>query len=151
MILFFGLIAVPVTHFVQLSVGGVAWEQVPWLPALGVGFVINNLLVVNNHRDMETDARAGKRTLVVRFGKGFGVGLYFLAVVFAMLIFPLQEDGLQAAMFLLPGGLFFTHRLNQAKAPRDYTVVFAGTATLTLLYGTASVGGVLWQNSSGIP
>ena len=98
---------------------------------------------------METDARAGKRTLVVRFGKGFGVGLYFLAVVFAMLIFPLQEDGLRAAMLLLPAGLFFTHRLNQAKASRDYTVVFAGTAALTLLYGVAGVGSVLWLSSSG--
>mgnify|MGYP001223549365 FL=1 len=148
-ILFFGLIAVPVTHFVQLSVAGAAWEQIPWMPAIGVGLVINNLLVVNNHRDMETDARAGKRTLVVRFGKGFGVGLYFLAVVLAMLIFPLQEDGLRAAMLLLPAGLFFTHRLNQAKAPRDYTVVFAGTAALTLLYGVAGVGSVLWLSSSG--
>ena len=143
-VLFFGLIAVTVTHFVQLSVAGFLWEQAPWVPAIAVGLVINNLLVVNNHRDMDTDAKAAKRTLIVRFGRGFGVCLYFMAILFAMLIFPLQEDGLFAALFLLPVGLFFTHRLKRAQAPRDYSIVFAGTAILAFLYGVAVVVRLVW-------
>tara|TARA_Y100001934_G_scaffold281628_1_gene392012 strand:- start:1100 stop:1981 length:882 start_codon:yes stop_codon:yes gene_type:complete len=143
-LLFFGLIAVTVTHFVQLSVAGLSWDQAPWVPAIAVGLVINNLLVVNNHRDMDTDAEAAKRTLIVRFGRGFGVCLYFMAILFAMLIFPLQEDGLFAALFLLPIGLFFTHRLKRARSPRDYSIVFAGTAALALLYGVAATVSLFW-------
>jgi 1,4-dihydroxy-2-naphthoate octaprenyltransferase len=149
-LLFFGLIAVSVTHFVQLRVAGAAWEQVPWLPALGVGLIINNLLVVNNHRDADTDRRAGKGTLVVRFGRPFGVASYLLAVVFATLVFPLQEDGLRAALFLLPVGLFFTHRLAKTSDPRDYAFVFAGTAALVFLYGLACVASALWLSPAGI-
>jgi 1,4-dihydroxy-2-naphthoate octaprenyltransferase len=36
-----------------------------------VGLLTANILVVNNYRDVETDRRAGKRTLVVRWGRGF--------------------------------------------------------------------------------
>jgi 1,4-dihydroxy-2-naphthoate octaprenyltransferase len=66
--LFFGLVAVGGTYFVQS--GRVSWTAlaagVP-VGALGVA-----LLAVNNTRDAVTDAAAGKRTLVVRFGAGFG-------------------------------------------------------------------------------
>jgi 1,4-dihydroxy-2-naphthoate octaprenyltransferase len=44
------------------------------------------VLVVNNVRDRETDVRAGKRTLAVRFGRTFGVVEYLvlLAAAYAM-------------------------------------------------------------------
>lgn len=61
---FFGLVAVSGTVYVQL---------LQWLPeavwaGAGVGAVSTALLVVNNLRDIETDRRAGKRTLAVRLG-----------------------------------------------------------------------------------
>ena len=61
---FFGPIAVGGTHYVQaLSLSPVALAA-----ALPVGALVTALLVVNNLRDIETDARAGKRTLAVRIG-----------------------------------------------------------------------------------
>ena len=69
---FFGLVAVTVTYFVQA--GRVSREAV--LAAVPVGLLTANILVVNNYRDMETDAAAGKRTLVVKFGRGFARGQY---------------------------------------------------------------------------
>ncbi|HEY4159219.1 MAG TPA: 1,4-dihydroxy-2-naphthoate polyprenyltransferase [Polyangiaceae bacterium] len=63
--LFFGVIAVCGTAFVELG-------RMPWLSlwaALPVGALATAILVVNNLRDRETDARAGKRTLAVRFGR----------------------------------------------------------------------------------
>jgi 1,4-dihydroxy-2-naphthoate octaprenyltransferase len=63
--LFFGLVAVNGSYFVQL-------EQLDWLPfllSIPVGFLATAILVVNNIRDLDTDSRAGKRTLAVRLGR----------------------------------------------------------------------------------
>ena len=48
-----------------------------WTVPLGIGFLINNLLVVNNYRDWKTDRDVGKKTLVVLLGKKFGLLLLF--------------------------------------------------------------------------
>lgn len=62
--IFFGLIAVGATTYVQTGVFGLEALVV----GTGVGGLAANILVVNNYRDVETDAKAGKRTLVVRYG-----------------------------------------------------------------------------------
>ena len=64
---FFGLVAVMATYFVQA--GTVTTDA--WLIGAGIGGLATNILVVNNHRDIATDRKAGKRTLAVRFGEGF--------------------------------------------------------------------------------
>lgn len=64
---FFGLVAVCATYFVQAgTVTANAW----WLGG-GIGALSTNILVVNNYRDIETDRAANKRTLAVRFGRTF--------------------------------------------------------------------------------
>ncbi|HEY1334766.1 MAG TPA: UbiA family prenyltransferase, partial [Myxococcaceae bacterium] len=55
-----------------------------WPAALAVGAIGTMILVVNNLRDMETDARAGKQTLVVRFGRGFGRAEYLALLLLAL-------------------------------------------------------------------
>lgn len=64
---FFGLVAVGATYFVQA--GFVATDA--WLLGSAIGALSTNILVVNNYRDFETDRAAGKRTLVVRLGRTF--------------------------------------------------------------------------------
>ncbi len=64
--LFFGIVAVTGSYFVQV-------QQLPWqafVCAVPVGLLASAILVVNNVRDIETDRRAGKRTLAVRLGRG---------------------------------------------------------------------------------
>jgi len=63
--LFLGLVAVCGTVFVQS--GGVSSLAV--LCAVPLGALATAVLVVNNVRDVDTDRRAGKRTLAVRWGK----------------------------------------------------------------------------------
>lgn len=77
--LFFGFVAVCGTAFVQLG-------HVPTLAvwaALPIGAVTTNILVVNNLRDRYTDAKVGKHTLAVRFGRKGAlieyVSMYLLA------------------------------------------------------------------------
>jgi 1,4-dihydroxy-2-naphthoate polyprenyltransferase len=79
--IFFGLVAVGATYFVQT--GG--WTIDAFIVSVPVGLLAANILVVNNYRDVETDAAAGKRTLVVRFGRGAARGQFAgsLAVAFA--------------------------------------------------------------------
>ncbi|MDE0077597.1 MAG: 1,4-dihydroxy-2-naphthoate polyprenyltransferase [Caldilineaceae bacterium] len=62
--IFFGLAAVGGTYYVQA--GGLPLGTL--VAAAPVGFLITAILVVNNLRDIETDARAGKRTLAVMIG-----------------------------------------------------------------------------------
>jgi 1,4-dihydroxy-2-naphthoate octaprenyltransferase len=63
--LFFGLVAVNGSYYVQL-------EELDWLPfalSISIGCLVTAILVVNNLRDIDTDSRAGKRTLAVRIGR----------------------------------------------------------------------------------
>ena len=63
--LFFGIVAVAGSFFVQVRY--LDWEA--FALAVPVGLVAAGILVVNNVRDIETDRRAGKRTLAVRLGR----------------------------------------------------------------------------------
>ncbi|WP_435742895.1 1,4-dihydroxy-2-naphthoate polyprenyltransferase [Nocardioides sp. SYSU DS0663] len=67
---FFGLVAVLGTTYVQTG----TWDSDALLPSLvaatGIGALACAILVVNNLRDIPTDAVAGKRTLAVRLGAG---------------------------------------------------------------------------------
>ena len=63
--LFFGVVAVTGSYFVQRR--GLPWQA--FVLAVPVGLLIAAILVVNNARDIDTDRRAGKRTLAVRLGR----------------------------------------------------------------------------------
>jgi len=63
--LFFGVVAVSGSYFVQTE--ELRWEA--FALAVPVGLLAAAILVVNNIRDVDTDRRAGKRTLAVRLGR----------------------------------------------------------------------------------
>jgi 1,4-dihydroxy-2-naphthoate octaprenyltransferase len=63
--LFFGIVAVAGSYYVQRR--SLPWEA--FVLAVPVGLLIAAILVVNNVRDIESDRRAGKRTLAVRLGR----------------------------------------------------------------------------------
>ena len=63
--LFFGVVAVAGSYYAQVE--RLAWEA--FVLAVPVGLIAAAILVVNNTRDLETDRRAGKRTLAVRLGR----------------------------------------------------------------------------------
>jgi 1,4-dihydroxy-2-naphthoate polyprenyltransferase len=63
--LFFGIVAVAGSYFVQQE--KLEWEA--FALAVPVGLLAAAILVVNNVRDIDTDRRAGKRTLAVRLGR----------------------------------------------------------------------------------
>ncbi len=79
---FFGLVAVLGTTFVQTG----TLPTLGWICAVPVGGQATAILVVNNLRDIETDARAGKRTLAVRLGRSGARAEWALLVLGAYLV-----------------------------------------------------------------
>jgi 1,4-dihydroxy-2-naphthoate octaprenyltransferase len=83
--LFFGLVAVNGSYYVQL-------EELDALPlglSISIGFLATAIIVVNNVRDVETDRRAGKNTMAVRIGREAAVRLYGTLVTAAFVALPI--------------------------------------------------------------
>ena len=81
-LLFFGLVPVSATYFVQT--GEVTLPVL--LLSIGMGLATDCLLVVNNYRDREQDRTAGKRTIVVLLGERFAEWLYLALGILAVLL-----------------------------------------------------------------
>lgn len=97
--IFFGPVATCGTYYVQAGYIGASawWASVP------MGFLITAILVVNNYRDLETDQKGGKRTLVVRLGPSVARGEYFLLLTASLAVPPLMWlSGNYSAWMLLP-------------------------------------------------
>jgi 1,4-dihydroxy-2-naphthoate octaprenyltransferase len=80
--IFFGPVAVMGTAFVQLR----EWLPQAWWASVPVGCLAVAILVVNNYRDADTDRASGKRTLAVRFGRGFARFEYLAMLAIAFLL-----------------------------------------------------------------
>ncbi len=83
--LFFGVAAVTGSTFAQLK----EWPWEAFVLSVPVGLLAAAILVVNNVRDMDTDKRAGKRTLAVRLGRERARTVYGLMVYLAYAVAPL--------------------------------------------------------------
>jgi 1,4-dihydroxy-2-naphthoate octaprenyltransferase len=83
--LFFGVVAVAGSYFAQTE--DLAWEAL--VLAVPVGLLASAILVVNNVRDLETDRRAGKRTLAVRLGRERARRLFAAMIAGAFVSAPL--------------------------------------------------------------
>jgi 1,4-dihydroxy-2-naphthoate polyprenyltransferase len=81
---FFGIVAVAGSFFVQTK--HLHWEA--FALAVPVGLIASAILVVNNVRDMDTDRRAGKRTLAVRLGRERTRSMYAAMIYGAYLLAP---------------------------------------------------------------
>lgn len=131
---FFGLVAVCGTTYVQVgSVPALAlWSAVP------IGAIATAILVVNNLRDRVTDARAGKRTLAVRLGRGGTLAEYavLLAVAYAV---PGRLACTQPWRLLpvatLPLALIVVTRLARAATGPEFNRCLVATARLLIAFG----------------
>lgn len=135
--LFFGPVAVCGTYFVQAG----SLSEVAAAASVAPGLLITAILVVNNLRDIATDARAGKRTLAVRLGvRGSLVEYRLLLFIPYLLPFIFVASGVRGPLILLPLlSLPLAPRLARTLAVRHedgpaMNAALAGTARLALLY-----------------
>jgi 1,4-dihydroxy-2-naphthoate octaprenyltransferase len=133
---FFGFVAVCGTVFVQTG----AVPPLAWLAAVPVGAIATAVLVVNNVRDRETDVKAGKRTLAVRFGRRAGVGEYagLLALAYAAPVVAVVIMHRPLLVLLPLATLPMAIRLTRTLATTEGKALNAclvATAKLLLFYG----------------
>jgi 1,4-dihydroxy-2-naphthoate octaprenyltransferase len=82
--LFFGIVAVAGSYFVQAK--HLNWEA--FALAIPVGLIAAGILVVNNIRDIDSDRRAGKRTLAVRLGRQHTRVMFAVVIYLAYVLAP---------------------------------------------------------------
>jgi 1,4-dihydroxy-2-naphthoate octaprenyltransferase len=133
--LFFGLVAVAGTTFVHTH----AWSSLSLAAALPMGALSTAILVVNNLRDRETDARVGKRTLAVRLGRRGALAeyvfLFALSYVVPVALFAVGRLGAAVLLPLLtlPLAVVLLRRV-MAGQGRALNPLLGQTARLLLLF-----------------
>ncbi len=140
---FFGLVAVCGTAFVQL---GTVPPLAIWA-ALPTGALATAILVVNNLRDIETDRRAGKRTLAVRFGERGALLEYalLLGLAYAVPLWLAASAALRPMVILplatLPTAISLLLAVKSERG-RALNPLLARTAKLLLVFGALFSAGI---------
>ncbi len=144
---FFGLVAVAGTYYVQAH--DLTAESL--LAGAGVGALSTAILVVNNLRDIPTDALAGKRTLAVRIGRRGSQAEYTLLLIVAACV-PLAGVGFFAwppsvllALLALLTALSPLRRVLTFDAPLELLPALGQTARAVAVYGLLMLLGFAWQ------
>lgn len=143
---FFGLVAVCGTYYVQT----LELRSMAVLMGVVEGLLITAILVINNLRDIQSDRRAGKRTLAVMIGDR-GARLEYAALQVGAYALPaiLWLDAQTSVWILLPTlSLPLAVRLNRivwkTQGGPELNHMLAGTAKLTLVFSVLlSIGLIL--------
>jgi 1,4-dihydroxy-2-naphthoate octaprenyltransferase len=141
---FFGLVAVSTTYFVQAR----AVSGMVLLASVPMGLLAANILLVNNYRDADTDALANKRTVVVRFGRRYANAQYGLSIAVALLVplaFFARGYGAWCLLPLAVAPMAFSHakRLKSAQGPGELVALLGDTGKFLALYAVLFSAGVL--------
>ena len=132
--LFFGLVAVGGSYYLQtLSLSPAALAA-----ATLVGIHAAAVITVNNYRDLDTDARSGRKTLAVLLGRPATCRLYraeMLAPYLGLLLIA-PALGIVAGLPLLslPVSLVLVQRFVQAPPGPLFNKLLAATAGLQLIF-----------------
>ena len=134
---FFGLVATIGSFFVHTE------DVTPRSAIAGtaVGLLAVALLVVNNLRDIPTDAASGKRTLAVRLGDGQTRVLWELCVAGGVILGAIVSWPL--TLLALAVGWPAAKAVRRGARGRDLIAVLQQTARVQLAFGVLVVTGVL--------
>jgi 1,4-dihydroxy-2-naphthoate polyprenyltransferase len=142
---FFGLVAVNGSYYVQLE----DLDLLPFLLSIPVGLLSTAILVVNNVRDLDTDARAGKRTLAVRLGRARTRILYVALVAGAFGLLPIGlwvGDGPAAGLIALAAAPLAVGPVRAVRTRTDGPALngaLAGTGMLLAAFSVLLAAGLL--------
>ena len=147
--LFFGPIAVAGTYFVQALV----WPLEVWIAGIAPGLLSVSILMVNNIRDIVDDKAAGKKTIVVRLGRGFGLAAYAACILLASgvpLFLVLAFEGSEwsiigAAILPLSIPLYFRLAKTPVSDGSALNPVLGKTALLLLVYSICFSAGWVYS------
>lgn len=132
--IFFGLFATVGTTWTQVHQA--PWQV--WVAASGVGVLSCSLLLINNLRDIEGDAKSGKRTLCVAIGEPWSRSLFEIYLAVATICGFLAVNhriGWMMVIVFLIAALFVNWPVRQGAQGLQLIKVLKFTGLLTLLYG----------------
>ena len=142
---FFGIVAVTGSTFAQLE----EWPWESFVLAVPIGLLAAAILVVNNVRDIDSDRRAGKRTLAVRLGRERGRTIYALMIYVAYLVAPLPwllgslSPWLLAPWLTLPLAVPLVRMVRRHADGPTLNEALARTGMLQLAFGLLLAAGVV--------
>jgi len=134
---FFGLVAVSGSAYLQAGRFTVAAT----LCGLLLGLPAAAVLVINNHRDRASDARAGRQTLAVHYGGKLSQSLYVIGVLAPFVLLPLVQLLTVDARIgylpwlVLPWAVRLIYRFRAIHNPRDFNPLLAETALFQFVLG----------------
>jgi 1,4-dihydroxy-2-naphthoate octaprenyltransferase len=142
--IFFGLVAVCGTYFIQA--GELSWLAV--IASIPPGLLITAIMVVNNLRDRETDQKAGKNTLAVILGRKGTVREYIFLLIISylvpvLLVFADMSIVIWLPLLTLPYGLSLIREVRNERG-KALNETLAKTAKLSLLYSLLFSFGLIW-------
>jgi 1,4-dihydroxy-2-naphthoate octaprenyltransferase len=142
--LFFGLVAVGGTYFEHA--GRLTRDAL--LAGIAIGALAANILVVNNYRDVETDAAANKRTLVVRWGRRaariqFAVSLLVAGAIPIVLVALSFRPACLLPLVLAPVAWRHARRLAESRTPSELIALLGATGKLLALYAVLFAAGLV--------
>ena len=143
-VLFFGVIPVCCTYYVQLH----TCPLIVIVASLACGLVIDGLLIVNNYRDRDNDQRDGKQTLVVKIGATATEWLYLAIGIVAVLAGLLFWAEGHVLAFILPFIYLVLHfftwlKMRRIHEGRQLNECLGETARNILIYGLCVTLGLL--------
>ena len=131
---FFGLVATIGTNFIQTGL----IDPLAVLVGGGYGLYAAAVLMVNNIRDIETDAKSKKITLAVRMGKKLSLRVFILMLwipvvinLLLVLIYPATLLGLLNLLLVLPATLIAL----DGRSPKDLITALKLTSFAGLGFG----------------
>ncbi|WP_320040046.1 1,4-dihydroxy-2-naphthoate polyprenyltransferase [uncultured Desulfobacter sp.] len=142
--IFFGPVAVPGTYYLM---AGCVTPMV-FIASVPVGFMVTAIIVVNNLRDIETDARAGKKTLAVILGH-WRTKVEFVFLIFFSFLIPclMFASGYWSWAILLPLAVFWksypVFKIIFEQDGEVLNVALADTAKLALMFSTLFAIGIM--------
>ncbi|MEY2513334.1 MAG: 1,4-dihydroxy-2-naphthoate polyprenyltransferase [bacterium] len=143
--LFFGIVAVAGSTFAQTQ----SWPWEAFVLAVPVGLLAAAILVVNNVRDIDSDRRAGKKTLAVRLGRDRGRAMYaamiyvsYLVVALPWLLGPLSP-WVMASWLTLPLAVKLVRMVRRHADGPTLNEALAQTGMLQLAFCLLLSAGIL--------
>lgn len=142
--IFFGPVAVPGTYYLMAG----CITPMVFISSVPVGLMVTAIIVINNLRDIETDAKAGKKTLAVILGHWRTKVEYVFLILLSFLIPCLMFASSRWSWpILLPLAVFWkSYSAFKTVFEQDgevLNIALADTAKLSLMFSTLFAIGIM--------
>ena len=134
---FFGLVAVMGTYYVNAQM----WSLEAFWGGVAVGALSTLILAANNYRDVHTDRKVNKKTLVVLLGERFTRWQYLMLVLLAFVIPPhfyfreSYDTAILLPLILVLPAAFLVHRFWTESRKEQFNLILVRTAQFMTAFG----------------